>query len=83
LPVASLAVCGGDPDKARRGVTHPPGVWRGTDPVREMTVFSPSNEMTISLLIYPDASPTFRDMAALEEEAVPDAFDRFTNGSTR
>jgi hypothetical protein len=83
LPGASLAVCGGDPDKARRGVMHPPGVWRGTDPVHEMTVFSPSNEMTISLLVYPDASPSFRDMAALEEEAVPDAFDRFTNDSTR
>ncbi len=83
LPGASLAVCGGDPDKARRGMMHSPGVWQGNEPVREMTVFSPSNEMTISLLIYPDASPSFRDMAALEEEAVPDAFDRFTNGSTR
>lgn len=83
LPGASLAVCGGDPDKARRGVMHPPGVWRGSEPVHEMTVFSPSNEMTISLLLYPDRAPTAAEMASLEEEAVSDTFDRFTSSSTQ
>jgi hypothetical protein len=83
LPPASLAARGGDPDKARRGVMHPPGVWLGSDPVREMTVFSPSNEMTISLLLYPDRAPTAREMAALEDEPVPDTFDRFIDGGRR
>lgn len=83
LPAASLALRGGDPDKARRGTMHPPGVWLGADPVREMTVFSPSNEMTITLLLYPDREPTAREMAGLEEEAVPDTFDRFTDEPER
>ncbi len=83
LPPESLAAHGGDPDRARRGVMHPPGVWLGTDPVREMTVFSTSNEMTISLLLYPDRAPTAREMAALEDEPVPDTFDRFMDGGRR
>lgn len=78
LPAASLAARAGDPEKARCGVMHPPGVWLGADHVREMTVFSPSNEMTISLLLYPDRAPTAREMAEFEEDDVPDTFDRFT-----
>ncbi len=83
LPPESLAARGGDPDRARRGVMHPPGVWLGSDPVREMTVFSPSNEMTISLLLYPDRAPTAREMAALDDDPVPDTFDRFMDGERR
>lgn len=83
LPGASLAVRGADPDKARRGVTHPPGVWRGDGPVCEMTVFSQTNEMTISLLLYPDRAPTPQELAELEEEPVPDTFDRFMDGGAR
>lgn len=83
LPGASLAVRGADPDKARRGVTHPPGVWRGDGPVREMTVFSQTNEMTITLLLYPDRAPTPQELAELEEEPVPDTFDRFMDGRAR
>jgi len=83
LPATSLAARGADPDNARNGATHAPGVWRGNEVVHEMTVFSPSNEMTISLLIYPDRAPTAYEMASLEEEEVPDTFDRFTDGSTR
>lgn len=83
LPAASLAARGGDPDKARRGTMHPPGVWLGSDRVREMTVFSPSNEMTITLLLYPDQGPTASEMAALDEEDVPDTFDRFMDGGSR
>jgi hypothetical protein len=83
LPSASLASRGVDPDTARNGVMHAPGVWRGAEAVHEMTVFSPSNEMTISLLIYPDRAPTPWEMAALEEEAVPDTFDRFMDSGGR
>jgi len=83
VPPASLAAKGAAPDAARNGVMHAPGVWRGTEAVHEMTVLSPSNEMTISLLLYPDRFPTPSEMAALDEEAVPDTFDRFTDDGTR
>lgn len=83
LPSASLAAKGVDPEAGRNGVMHAPGVWRGTEPVHEMTVFSPSNEMTISLLLYPDRAPSAWEMAALEEEAVPDTLDRFTDANSR
>ena len=36
-----------------------------------MTVFSPSNEMTISLLLYPDRAPSRWEMAELEEGLGP------------
>ena len=48
-----------------------------------MTVFSRSSEVTISLLLYPGRSPTAREMAELEEEPVPDTFDRFMDGGSR
>ncbi len=83
LPPASLAAQGAHPEAARNGVMHAPGVWRGTEAVQEMTVFSPSNEMTISLLLYPDRAPTPQEMAALEDEPVPDTFDRFMDGGRR
>ncbi len=80
LPPASLAAQGAHPETARNGVIHAPGVWRGTEAVHEMMVFSPSNEMTISLLLYPDRAPTPQEMAALEDEPVPDTFDKFMDG---
>lgn len=45
-----------------------------------MTVFSPSNEMTISLLIYPDRAPSRWEAAELEEEPTEDTFERFMAG---
>jgi len=48
--------------------------------VREMTVFSPGNEMTISLLLYPDRAPSRWEMAELEEEPTTDTFDKFMDG---
>lgn len=43
-----------------------------------MTVFSPSNDqMTISLLLYPDRAPSRWVLAELEEEPIPDSYDKF------
>lgn len=83
LPAASLAAREADWDTGRHGVEHPAGVWLGNEPVREMTVFSPGNEMSISLLLYPDQAPSRWEMAELEEEATVDTFDKFMGGSGR
>ena len=80
LPAGSLAARQVDPDTGRHGVLHAPGVWLGEEPVREMTVFSPSNEMAISLLIYPDRDPSRWEMAELEDEPTSDTYDRFVGG---
>ena len=80
LPAHSLAAREVDADTGRHGQRHEPGVWLGNEPVREMTVFSPSNEMTISLLIYPDKAPSRWEVAELEEEPTDDTFERFIAG---
>lgn len=83
LPPASLAAQEVDGDEGRYGCRHPGGVWLGSEPVHEMTVFSPSNDqMTISLLLYPDRAPSRWEMADLEEEPVLDSFDKFMDGRT-
>ena len=70
-------------DDGRHGCHHPGGIWLGSEPVHEMTVFSPSNDqMTISLLLYPDRAPSRWEMADLEEEPVLDSFDKFMDGRT-
>ena len=48
-----------------------------------MTVFSPGNEMSISLLLYPDRAPSQREIAELEEEPTLDTFDKFMGGDAR
>ena len=83
LPPASLAAQEVDSDTGRHGHHHPAGVWLGAEPVREMTVFSPGNEMSISLLLYPDRAPSQREMAELEEEPTLDTFDKFMGGDAR
>jgi hypothetical protein len=45
-----------------------------------MTVFSPSNEMTISSLIYPDCAPSRWEVTELEEEPSQDTFEKFMQG---
>ena len=83
LPAASLAAQAVDWDTGRHGHLHPAGVWLGSEPVHEMTVFSPSNDqMTISLLLYPDRAPSRWEMAELEEEQTVDTFDKFMDGRT-
>ena len=81
LPPASLAAQEVDGDTGRHGHLHPAGVWLGSDPVREMTVFSPNNEMTISLLLYPDQAPSRWEMSELEEEPTLDTFEKFMGGN--
>ena len=80
LPSGSLAAQEVDGDTGRHGHLHPAGVWLGSERVREMTVFSPTNEMTISLLIYPDRAPSRWELAELEEDPTPDVFDKFMDG---
>lgn len=82
LPPALLAAQEVDWDTGCHGHHHPAGVWAGSEPVREMTVFSPGNEMSISLLLYPDRAPSRWEMADLEEEPVLDSFDKFMDGRT-
>ena len=78
LPPASLAARDVDIDTGRHGVRHPAGVWLGSEPVHEMTVFSPSNDqMTISLILYPDRAPARWELAELEEEPTLDSYDKF------
>lgn len=81
LPPASLAAQEVDWDTGRYGRLHPAGIWLGDEPVHEMTVFSPGNEMSISLLLYPDSAPSRWEMAELEEEPTLDTFDKFMGGS--
>lgn len=75
LPAASLAAQEVDSATGRNGLLHAPGVWLGAEPVREMTVFSPSNEMAISLLIYPNRAPSRWAKAETEDEPVSDTYD--------
>ncbi|MTH96393.1 ImmA/IrrE family metallo-endopeptidase [Roseibium sp. RKSG952] len=83
LPPASLAALEVDADEGRHGHDHPAGVWPGSEPVREMTVFSPSNDlMTISLLLYPDHAPSRWDTSDFEEEPIRDSYDRFMSNRT-
>ena len=83
LPGGFLAAKEVDWDTGRHGHLHPAGVWLGSEPVHEMTVFSPSNDqMTISLLLYPDRAPSRWEMAELEEEQTVDTFDKFMDGRT-
>lgn len=77
LPARSLAAREVDADTGRHGERHEPGVWLGNEFVHEMTVFSLSNEMTISLLTYPDRAPSRWEAAELEEEPTEDTFERF------
>ena len=80
LPARSLAAQEVDADTGRHGERHEAGVWPGNEPVHEMTVFSPRNEMTISLLIYPDRAPSRWEVAELEEEPLQDTFEKFMAG---
>ena len=47
-----------------------------------MTVLSPNNEMSASLLIYPDRALSLWVFAELQEEQPQDTFERFMTGKT-
>jgi hypothetical protein len=44
-----------------------------------MTIFSPTNEMTITLLLYPDDAPNKRWARDLDEPEEQDTYDRFVS----
>lgn len=57
----------------QHGVRHDAGVWQDDEPVREVTVFVPRHEMTISILICEhDAFES-----GFEDEPTEDVHDRF------
>jgi len=80
LPEQSLAAQRGSMVGAFAEVNHPRGVWLGNEDVREMTIFSHSNEITISLLIYPDDAPDTRWANELGEPKEWDTYDQFVAG---
>lgn len=80
LPEQSLAA---NPDMrvyCETGMIHPKGVWPGNEEVREMTIFSSQNEMSISLLLYPNDYSRGQRGNEFEERGECDAFDHFVYG---
>ena len=57
LPDLSLAAQPEYYANTEADVIHPSGVWPGDEEVREMMIFGSRNEMTISLLLYPNDAP--------------------------
>lgn len=77
------------PDKSRRfvielqrGLRLPETSHTRREPVHEITVLSPNNEMSASLLIYPDRALSLWVFAELQEEQPQDTFERFMTGKT-
>ena len=79
LPSQSLAALCVDEEIAETTGTHKRGVWQGNEDVYEMTVFSPKNEMTISLLLYPKVGPTRWRSADLDEPEEGDTYDQIVS----
>jgi hypothetical protein len=80
LPEQSLAARQDPSIDNTTGVVHTKGVWLGDEEVREMTIFSPRNEMSISLLLYPNDAPPRRWAYDLNEPKEWDTYDQFTAG---
>jgi len=79
LPEQSLAGGKGLAIGTYAETKHPRGVWPGNEDVQEMTIFSPTNEMTITLLLYPDDAPNKRWAHDLDEPEEQDTYDRFVS----
>jgi hypothetical protein len=79
LPEQSLAGGKGLAIGTYAETKHPRGVWPGNEDVHEMTIFSPTNEMTITLLLYPDDAPNKRWARDLDEPEEQDTYDRFVS----
>ena len=79
LPEQSLAGGKGLAIGTYAETKHPRGVWPGNEDVHEMTIFSPTNEMTITLLLYPDDAPNKRWAHDLDEPEEQDTYDRFVS----
>lgn len=68
---ANAAQAGISPD----GVRHDTGVWHDDESVREVTIFAPTHEMTVSVLIYEHD----QHESGFEDESTEDVHDRFAN----
>ena len=79
LPEQSLAGGKGLAIGTYAETKHPRGVWPGNEDVHEMTIFSSTNEMTITLLLYPDDAPNKRWAHDLDEPEEQDTYDRFVS----
>lgn len=77
LPELSLAGGRGLAIGSYAEAKHSCGVWPGDEDVHEMTIFSSANEMTISLLVYPDDPPDNHWRADEKEPSEWDTYDQF------
>lgn len=81
LPEQSLAARRDQPaiSETSVGVVHAKGIWAGNEEVREMTIFSAKPEISVTLLIYPDASPRGlkSGTASIDEPTEWDTYDQF------
>jgi hypothetical protein len=77
LPEASLAAHPEFYSDIDADIVHPRSVWPGDEEVREMMIFGSRNEMTISLLLYPNDAPARLWGDDLDEPEPWDAYDQF------
>lgn len=78
LPEQSLAVRRDPSIDLETGVVHSKGVWLGNEEVHEMTIFAPRNEMTITLLLYPNDPPAdYYAVGENDKEEVSRTYDQF------
>lgn len=77
IPANSIAGMGsGASSEQDQAVQLPEGIWafrRGSEPVRELTIFSERLGLSVTLLMFDRAAPRI----SLAEEHVPDAYDQF------
>lgn len=77
IPANSIAGMGsGALSEQNQAVQLPEGIWvfrRGSEPVRELTIFSERLGLSVTLLMFDRAPPRI----SLAEEHVPDAYDQF------
>ena len=81
LPELSLAGGKGLAIGTYAETKHSRGVWPGDEDVHEMTIFSPANEMTITLLLYPNDGPDNRWGVDFDEPREWDTYDQFVVGN--
>ncbi|MCX7313391.1 MAG: ImmA/IrrE family metallo-endopeptidase [Alphaproteobacteria bacterium] len=81
LPELSLAGGKGLAIGTYAETKHSRGVWPGDEDVHEMTIFSPANEMTITLLLYPNDGPDNRWGVDFDEPREWDTYDQFEAGN--
>ena len=80
LPEESLAARHDISIDNTTGIVRAKGVWLGDEKVHEMTIFSPQNEMSISLLLYPNDEQDRHWSDDLNEPVELDAYDQLTAG---